>query len=202
MKTLVTFLVLGLLTAFMSGGPGPELKPGAEAPAFQLKNIDGKQVSLSDYKSQKGAIVIFTCNHCPVAKAYEDRIIAIDKKYRPMGYPVVAINPNDPKKEPADSYEKMQQRAAEKGFTFPYLFDETQQIATAYGASRTPHVFLVNNEGGAQIVRYVGAIDNNTKDASAATEHYLADALDLLLKGQSPKTDYTKALGCTIKWAE
>ena len=99
-------------------------KVGDVATGFKLKNVDNKLVSLSDYKDAKGFIVIFTCNHCPYAKAYEGRIMGLNHKYASKGYPVIAINPNDPKVEPQDSFEGMQQRAKEKGFTFPYLFDE------------------------------------------------------------------------------
>lgn len=202
MKRSLAVVALGLLVAFSSGGPGPELKPGAPAPDFTLKNIDGKMVSLQDFASGKGAIVTFTCNHCPYAKAYEDRLIAIDKKYKALGYPVVAINPNDVAQEPTDSYENMQKRAQEKGFTFPYLIDETQAIAAAYGATRTPHLFVVRFEGGKGVIRYVGAIDDNSKDAAAVSKTYLADALDALIAEKTPGLDYTKAVGCTIKWRE
>lgn len=118
-------------TAFAQG-----YKIGDQATDFALKNIDGKIVKLSDDSSAKGFVIIFTCNHCPYAVAYEDRIIAIDRKYRSLGYPVIAINPNDPVAYPSDSFEAMQQRAAEKGFTFPYLVDQTQQIARTYGAAK------------------------------------------------------------------
>ena len=122
---------------------------GDKARDFKLKNVDGKMVSLSDYKDAKGFIVTFTCNHCPFAIAYQDRIIALHKKYAAKGYPVVAINSNSPDVEPVDSYDNMIVRAKEKQFTFAYLFDETQDIAKAYGAMRTPHVYILskkNNE--------------------------------------------------------
>src|SRR5690606_30003035 len=123
-------------------------KIGDEATDFKLENIDGNQVSLADYPDAKGFIVIFTCNHCPYAVAYEDRIIALDEKYKPLGYPVIAINPNDPEVQPEDSMEEMRKRAAEKGFTFPYLLDLGQEIYPQYGATKTPHVFLLNKEEG------------------------------------------------------
>ncbi len=113
---------------------------GDEATDFKLKNIDGKMVSLSDFKSAKGFIVVFTCNHCPYAKKYEDRIIELDKKYKTQGYPVIAINPNDPNVQPEDGYQQMIERAKQKGFTFPYLVDEGQKIYPQYGATKTPHV--------------------------------------------------------------
>ena len=141
-------------------------KVGDVAADFKLKNVDQKTVSLSDYAAAKGFIVVFTCNHCPYAKAYESRIIALDKRYASKGYPVIAINPNDPIVVPADNFEAMQVRAKEKGFTFPYLFDDGQKVYPQYGATKTPHVFLLNKENGKNIVRYIGAIDDNYADAT------------------------------------
>lgn len=173
---------------------------GKEAPAFSLKNIDGKMVSLDNFKSSKGAIVIFTCNHCPYSKMYEDRIVAIDGKFKGQGYPVVAINPNDPATYAEDSFENMKKRAKKKGFTFPYIVDETQMIAKAYGATRTPHVYLLENSNGKFIVRYVGAIDDNPQDEKAVTTKFLEDAIAKLGAGQAPDPSHVKAVGCGIKW--
>lgn len=175
-------------------------KVGDNAIDFKLKNVDGKMVSLADYKKAKGFVVIFTCNHCPYAVAYEDRIIAIDKKYKELGYPVIAINPNDAVSYPADSFENMVQRAQEKGFTFPYLLDETQQIAKTYGALKTPHVYVLQKEGKNLVVKYIGAIDDNSQDETAVKTTYLANALDELLAGKPVTTAETKAIGCSIKW--
>ena len=122
-KLVLTAIVLFLTFAF-TNNPVEGYKVRDVATDFKLKNVDGKMVSLKDYKEAKGFIVIFTCNHCPFAKAYEDRIVALDKKYKKLGYPVIAINPNNPAVQPDDSYELMITRAKEKGFTFPYLFDE------------------------------------------------------------------------------
>lgn len=174
-------------------------KVGDPATDFSLKNIDSKMVSLKDFPEAKGFIVVFTCNHCPYAVAYEDRIIAIDKKYRDLGYPVVAINPNDPALVEADSFENMQKRAREKGFTFPYLIDEGQKIFPQYGATRTPHVYVLQKVDEDLIVKYIGTIDDNYSDASAVTEKYLENAVDALLKGEEPDPAFTKAIGCTIK---
>ena len=173
-----------------------DLKVGDKAPDFTLKNIDGKMVSLSDYKDAKGYIIIFTCNHCPYAVAYEDRMIELHNKYAPLGYPIVAINPNDPAVQPADSYEAMQERAQEKGFPFAYLFDEGQKIYPKYGATRTPHVFLLDKT---QTVQYIGAIDDNYKDAEAVNVKYLEKAIDAVQKGKKADPNFTKAIGCTIK---
>jgi peroxiredoxin len=175
-------------------------KAGDKAIDFKLKNIDGKMMSMSDCKNAKGYIVVFTCNHCPFSKLYEDRIIALDKKYDTKGYPVVAINSNDPGVSPDDSYEKMIVRAKDKKFTFPYLYDETQTIAKTYGATNTPHVYVVAKENGALTVKYVGAIDDNSEDATKATKHYVEDAVDALLAGKAVPVAQTKAIGCTIKW--
>ncbi|MDR3651646.1 MAG: thioredoxin family protein [Paludibacter sp.] len=174
-------------------------KIGDAATDFHLKNVDNKMVSLSDYKNAKGFIVIFTCNHCPYAKAYENRIIALNHKYAPKGYPVIAINPNDPKIEPQDSFVGMQQRAKEKGFTFPYLFDEGQKIYPQYGAVRTPHVFILQKENSKNIVRYIGAIDDNYADANDVSHKYVEAAVDALLANKPIAQTSTVAIGCSIK---
>ena len=174
-------------------------KIGDSATGFKLKNVDNKMVSLSDYKDAKGFIVIFTCNHCPYAKAYETRIIGLNHKYASKGYPVIAINPNDPKVEPQDSFEGMQQRAKERGFTFPYLFDEGQTIYPQYGATRTPHVFVLQKENGKNIVRYIGAIDDNYADAGDVSHKYVEDAVDALLSNKPVALTSTVAIGCSIK---
>lgn len=172
---------------------------GDEATDFQLKNIDDKIVSLTDFPDAKGFIVIFTCNHCPYAKAYEDRIIALDKKYKSLGYPVIAINPNDPEAQPEDSFELMKVRAKEKGFTFPYLLDEGQKIYPQYGATKTPHVFILNKEDGKNIVRYIGTIDDNYDDPTDVSKRYVEDAVNALLAGNPIEKETTLAIGCTIK---
>lgn len=175
-------------------------QPGDKAIDFNLKNINDKQYSLASDKAAKGFIVIFTCNHCPYAVAYEDRIIALNAKYAAKGYPVVAINPNDATAYPDDSFEKMKVRAKEKGFTFPYLLDESQGVAKAYGALRTPHIYILQKQGSDLIVKYVGAIDDNSQDASAVKAKYAETALDELLAGKPVTTTTTKAIGCGIKW--
>ncbi len=175
-------------------------KIGDVATDFNLKNIDGKMVKMADDKTAKGFVVIFTCNHCPYAVAYEDRIVALDKKYRPLGYPVIAINPNDAVAYPADSFEAMQKRAKEKGFTFPYLVDETQQVAKAFGATKTPHVYLLQKNNNKLVVKYIGTIDDNYQDANEVKEPYLANALEALLSGKTIEPTETKAVGCSIKW--
>ncbi|WP_276368247.1 thioredoxin family protein [Chryseolinea sp. H1M3-3] len=167
---------------------------------FKLKNVDGKMVALSDYKSEKGVIVIFDCNTCPYSKAYNDRIIALDKKYSEQGFPVIAINANDAQISPGDSYDEMVSRAKKKNYTFPYLIDESQTVARAFGASNTPHVFVLQRIENTFKVAYIGTIDDNSRDASAAKKKYVEDAVEALLNGKPVSTPNTKAIGCTIKW--
>ncbi len=196
MRTNISILLmLAAVQLSFAGG----YKVGDKATDFKLKNIDGKMVSLADYENAKGFIVIFTCNHCPYSVAYEDRIIELDKKYKSMGYPVIAINPNNPEVNPGDSYALMQTRAKEKGFTFPYLFDDGQKVYPIYGATRTPHVFLLNKEEKNLVVKYIGAIDNNSANAEDADEKFLANAVDAVIDGKKPSPNFTKAIGCSIK---
>lgn len=177
----------------------PGYKIGDEAANFNLENVDGQMISFESFPEAKGYIVIFTCNHCPYAKAYEERIIALDKKYKPLGYPVIAISPNDPEVMPEDGFEEMKVRAQEKGFTFPYVLDEGQQLYPQYGATKTPHVFIINKEGGKNIVRYIGAIDNNYENPNDVTEKYVEAAVDALLTGTEIIQPTTVAIGCGIK---
>jgi peroxiredoxin len=197
-KFVLTALVLVITFAFTEK-PVEGYKVGDAATDFKLKNIDGKMVSLKDYKDAKGYIVIFTCNHCPFAKAYEDRIIELDKKYKKLGYPVIAINPNNPEVQPDDSFDLMKVRAKEKGFTFPYLFDEGQKVYPQYGATKTPHVFVLQKTAKGNIVKYIGAIDDNHSDEEAVKVKYVENAVDALLKGKEIEVNSTKAIGCSIK---
>ncbi|WDF47398.1 thioredoxin family protein [Chryseobacterium sp. KACC 21268] len=192
-------MILGLLSFSSIKKINSGYQVGDEATDFKLKNIDGKMVSLSDYKSAKGFIVIFTCNRCPYAKKYEDRIIELDKMFKSKGYPVIAINPNDATVQPQDGFAEMQTRAKEKGFTFPYLVDEGQKIYPIYGATKTPHVYILKKENGKNIVKYIGAIDNNYENPNDVSEFYVQDAVNQLLKNEAVKTEKTVAIGCTIK---
>jgi peroxiredoxin len=175
---------------------------GSKASDFKLKNVDGKMVSMADFKDARGFIVIFSCNHCPFVVATEERIIALDKEFKSKGYPVIAINPNDPKVQPEDSYKEMQKRSKEKGFTFPYLVDDNQKVAKAFGATRTPHVFLLTRLEDGYIVRYIGSIDDNTREADKVNDRFLANAIAAVESGQEPVPAETKAVGCTIKWSK
>jgi len=172
---------------------------GDVAEDFELKNVDGKMVSLADFEEAKGFIVIFTCNTCPVSVANEDRIIALDEKYKDQGYPVIAINPNNPKISSGDSYELMKVRAVEKGFSFPYLFDDGQQVYPKYGASKTPHVYVLNKEDNELIVRYIGSIDDSARNSGAVKTKFVENAVESLSKGIPIEIASTKAIGCSIK---
>ena len=169
---------------------------GDVAADFNLKGTDGEDHSLAGMTDVKGYVVTFTCNSCPYAVMYEDRIIDFHKRYASKGYPVIAINPNDPTVKPDDSFDAMKVRAKEKGFPFLYLFDEKQEVYPLFGATKTPHVFLLDQD---MVVRYIGAIDNNARDASAVTEKYLENAIEALESGKDPDPSTTKAVGCTIK---
>jgi peroxiredoxin len=195
-KVISLSLVLMAILAFSFKKGGYEV--GDKATDFSLKNVNGKMISMNSYEDAKGFMIIFTCNTCPYSVAYEDRIIALHQKYVDKGVPVIAINPNDDEKSPDDSYEKMIVRAKEKGFPFPYVYDETQEITKAYGATNTPHVYVLDAD---KTVIYIGAIDNNTKSAENADKKYVEDAVDALLNGSEVPEKKTKAIGCTIKWA-
>lgn len=171
-------------------------QPGDKAADFKLKSVDGKMYSMADYKDAKGFIVVFTCNTCPFAVKYEDRINDLAKKYKKQGYVLLAINPNDPAVQPADTFELMKEKAKDKKFAFPYLVDEGQQVYPQYGATKTPHVFLLDKN---LVVKYIGAIDDNSDDASAVKEKYLENAIAALEKGSEPSPSLTKAIGCSIK---
>lgn len=190
--------VFGLF-AFTTTNEDGGYQVGDIATDFKLENIDGKMVSLSDFKTAKGFIVIFTCNTCPYAVAYEDRIEALNKKYAKKGYPVIAIMPNNTDVKPGDNMEAMKVRAKEKGFTFPYLMDKGQKIYPQYGATKTPHVYILEKTSKGNIVKYIGAIDDNYQDAQAVNQKYVENAVDALLAGQEIKETQTRAIGCSIK---
>ena len=156
-------------------------------------------VSLSNYPDAKGFIVTFTCNHCPYAVAYEQRIMDLDAKYASLGYPVIAISLNDPALVPEDGMDEMKKLASSKGYTFPYLLDEKQNVYPLFGATKTPHIFILHRENGKNIVKYIGAIDNNYANPDDVTERYVEDAVDALIAGTEIKLTSTKAIGCSIK---
>lgn len=191
-SALFSFLLLCFSTGLFAQGLGI----GDTAPDFNLKSTSGEMISLDSYEDAKGYIVVFTCNHCPYAVMYEDRLVALHKKYNSMGYPIVAINPNDPEVKPADSYDNMIVRAKEKGFEFEYLLDEGQKVYPMYGATKTPHVYLLDKD---RVVKYIGSIDDSPRDEAAVEEKFLENAIEAIEKGMNPDPATTKAIGCSIK---
>ena len=196
-KTLLLVIFTIALSAFTLVGEG--YKVGDIADDFKLKNVDGNLVSLADFSDAKGFIVVFTCNTCPYSVANEDRLNALDAKYKTKGYPVIAINPNNPAVQPGDSFELMKVRAKEKNFSFPYLFDEGQEVYPKYGATRTPHVYLLNKEDEGLKVKYIGAIDDSSRNEANVKTKYVEEAVEALLNGKEVSTTNTKAIGCSIK---
>jgi len=192
-RVTMVFAVVLALVAVTSCYAAPKLDIGAEAPDFSGIGVDGKEYSLASFKDAKAVVVVFTCNHCPVAIAYEDRLIALQKDYKKKDVQVVAISVND---VDADRLPAMKERAKEKGFNFPYIYDESQESGRAYGATCTPHVFLLCPE---RKIVYQGAIDDNN-NPKKVEKHYLRDAIDAVLAGEEVPEKVTKQRGCSIKW--
>ncbi len=193
-KLLVLGLLAGVAMFVACRAEAAKLNIGDPAPTFSdLIGVDDKKHSLSDYKDAKIIVLIFTCNHCPVAVAYEDRIIALQNDYKDKGVQVIAVNVNN---IPADRLDKMKIRAQEKGFNFPYLYDESQKIGHDYGAEVTPHVFVLDQQ---RKIAYIGSIDDSQNVQKVKT-HYLRDALDALLEGKQPPKTVTRHFGCSIKY--
>jgi peroxiredoxin len=202
-KAVLSWLLLAWgLMAFCSSPTADGYQIGQVVKNFTLKSTEGKTVSLSDYTAQKGVIVVFTANQCPFSRAYEERLNALHKKWAAEGYPVVAINPNDPNTNEEDSMEQMRERAKAVGYAFPYLADPTQEVAQAFGAKRTPQAFVLQNTSGKFTLVYQGAVDNNPQDASAATRHHVEEVLLSLERNRTIETTTTRAIGCAIKWRE
>src|SRR5690606_6277118 len=203
MKIARLLLMLLTFSGLYAFGPPKTINEGYSigdlAADFTLKNVDGEMISLSDYSKAKGFLVGFTCNSCPYANAYVERIIVLDKKDKDFGVPVIAINPKNPKYRPEDSFENMQKRAQDKSYTFPYLMDEKQEVVPLYGAKRTPHCFLLEKTNSGNVVRYIGAIDDNYQDALEVEARYVEDAIDAMLEGRKIQIEITKAIGCSIK---
>ncbi len=209
MNFLIPILLTSLTVLFQPPIPDefPTLPLGATAPEFNLKGVDGRNWTLKNFAHAKVLVVIFTCNHCPTAQYYEDRIKQIVTDYKSKGVALVAIMPNDPKSvrldelgwtDLSDSFPEMKLRAKERNFNFPYLYDgESEKVSRAYGPVSTPHVFVFDAD---RKLRYTGAIDNSER-IQHVTKNYLRDALDALLAGQEPPAAQTKAVGCSIKWA-
>jgi len=197
-RRIVVLLTLLTLVALACSGPthagkfNEKVNVGDKAPVWKsLAGTDGKSHSLTELADAKAVVVVVTCNNCPVAKAYEDRLIAFVKEYQPKGVELVAINPNK-----TENLDVMKARAEEQGFNFAYIKDESQEVAQAYGATVTPHVFLLD---GNRTIAYMGAIDDNMNDAKVG-QHYLRSAADAVLAGRSPAETETRQFGCGIKW--
>lgn len=184
--------------AFAQDAPS-SLAIGLAAPKADvaMKNVDGKEVSIRSVAGAKGTLVVFTCNHCPWAKAWESRIVEIGNAAAAKGIGVIAVNANDPAAYAEDSFDEMRKRAGERGMRFPYVVDADSGVARAFGATRTPEVFLFDAKG---LLVYKGAVDDNAKDPAAVKERFLANAVDAVASGSAPKVSETKALGCSIKF--
>lgn len=167
------------------------------APDFALPGVDGTTYSLASFKDAKALVVVFSCNHCPYVQACEGRFVELQRDYAQRDVRLVAINSNDAADYPEDSFEAMKRRAAEKGFNFPYLRDESQQVAKAYGATHTPQLFVFGPD---RRLAYTGKLDDNWQEPSRVSRRFLRDALDDLLAGKAVREPETHAIGCTIKW--
>ncbi len=193
---LAAMLALAFVAATTRADLAPPYEIGEQVADFKLQNVDGSMVTLSDYAGTGGVVVIFTCNTCPYSQLYEDRIIQLHKSYSAQGFPVLAINPNDPLQKVGDSFEMMKKRSADKGFPFAYVLDDQQEVYPRFGATNTPQVFLLDE---VLKLRYIGAIDDNPRNAEDVQQMYAKNAIDALLSGKDPSPTRTKAIGCGIK---
>ena len=197
--SLAAVLVAAVAPLFaQDSGPKP-LALGAAIPMAdqKMKNVDGQAIAVADVRGAKGTLVVFTCNACPYAKAWEDRIVALGNEYKSKGIGVIAVNANDPGKVAEDGHDQMKTRAREKNFAFPYVVDATSGLARAYGATRTPEAFLFDAQG--KLV-YHGTIDDNAQDPEKVSSRYLSDALAAVASGKDVAVKETKAMGCGIKF--
>src|SRR5262245_20057809 len=174
------------------------LKPGDAAPGIQLLNIYDKVVSFDNYPSAKGFVLVFIANTCPYSKAYEQRINDLDRKYSSLGFPVIAINPNDSACSPEDAFSEMKRHADSSKYTFPYLYDEGQVTTSAYGPGSTPYVFVIARNAAGNIIEYTGAIDNDTRDTDPTKHKYVEDAITALINNKKPAVPVTRSIGCGI----
>ncbi|HZX74927.1 MAG TPA: thioredoxin family protein [Cyclobacteriaceae bacterium] len=198
MKKLILLFVVGM-TGLAASPVSDGYQVGDTITDFKLKNVDGKMISLADFKNAKGFIIIFDCNTCPMSRAYNPRIIALNKKFASQGFPVVLINPNAAELVPEESFDEMKNHAKEHGYDFPYLYDESQEVVRKFNPTNTPHTFVLNKTSNGLKVAYIGAIDNNSRDGSKATKHFVEEAVNELLAGKPVTVTKTKAIGCTVK---
>jgi peroxiredoxin len=199
MKKLILLFVVGL-TSLAARPVSNGYQVGDTVTDFKLKNVDGIMVSLADFKDAKGFIVIFDCNTCPMSRAYNSRIIALNKKYASQGFPVVLINPNSAEVVAEESFDAMQKHAKEHGYDFPYLYDQSQDVVRKFNPTNTPHTFILNKTPNGLKVAYIGAIDNNSRDGAKADKHFVEEAVNELLAGKPVTVTKTKAIGCSVKW--
>ena len=200
-KFSLIFVALVTLTLQSFAPAAASYKIGDTVAGFSLKSVNGKMVSLNDYRNGRGVIVVFTCNHCPFAKRYQDRINELNKKYASKGFPVLAISSNDAVAVPEDSYDNMITRAKQKKYSFPYLFDESQDVAKAFGAVKTPHAFVLSLEPtGSFTLKYAGAIDDNCDEPEKVKNKYVESAVNAILENKTIAITETKSIGCGIKW--
>jgi glutathione peroxidase-family protein len=197
MKSLV---ILFLSMIALASRPEGGYNVGDTVSDFKLKNIDGKVTSLADFKGAKGFIIIFDCNTCPMSKAYNSRIIELNKKFVNQGFPVILINPNSAQVVAQESFDEMVKHAKSHNYDFPYLYDESQEVVKKFYPTNTPHVFVLNKVSNELKVAYIGAIDNNSRDGSKADKHFVEEAVNDLLAGKTVATPKTRAIGCSIKW--
>jgi peroxiredoxin len=173
------------------------LQLGQSAPDFNLPGTDGKNYSLADFKDAKLLVVVFSCNHCPYVVGSEERMMAFARDYAPRGVRMVAINSNETEGHPTDSFEHMQARAREKNYPFVYVRDDSQEVALKYGALRTPHYYVFDQD---RKLRYTGRMDDNPRNPGKEMTHELRDAIDALLAGKQPAVSMTNPIGCNVKW--
>lgn len=173
---------------------------GSIAPAFNLPGTDGKQYGLDSFKSSKALLIVFMCNHCPYVIATQKRINQLAREFGPRGLQVVGINSNDSVRYPDDSFEAMKKRVKEEHFVFPYLWDESQEVAKVYDAVCTPDPYLYERVGSDFVLRYRGRIDDSWKDESQVKKRELASAIEAVLSSQPVNPDQMPSMGCSIKW--
>lgn len=197
-SSLLAALIACALPGLASAAP---LALGSKAPSadVKMKGVDGRELSIADAKGKKGTLVIFTCNHCPYVKAWDTRIAALGNEFSKKGVGVIAINSNDPAVQAEDGFSQMQERSKKLGLAYPYVVDATSDVARAFGATRTPEIFLFDATGA---LVYHGAVDDNSRDPEKVRKRWLRDALEALVAGEPPPVAQTKAFGCTIKFRD
>lgn len=197
MKNLIyLILAIAFVNLFAIIPPSPGYQVGDVVADFSARDVTGKSVSIKDFETAKGFVIVFTCNTCPVAQKYEQRIIQLAEKLNDKEWPLIAINSNDEGMSPGDSFDKMQSRAKSKKYSFPYLHDESQAIVNAFGATKTPHFYVLDAN---KKIKYIGALDDNAEDVSAINTRYVENAIGAIEKNQDPNPSFTRAVGCGIK---